>query len=117
MKPIRLYIDEDVWGGLAAALRERNYDAVSVHEAGRTGLPDEEQLAFAIREERAILTYNKRDFIPLAREYFYTGQTHWGIVVSRQLAPGELLRRVLNLLKTSSADDIRNLVIFLEAYK
>jgi len=36
-RDIRLLIDEDVWDGLAAALREAGYDAVSVAEIGRKG--------------------------------------------------------------------------------
>lgn len=39
---VLLLLDEDVWLGLAAALQERDYDATSVHELGRTGLSDEE---------------------------------------------------------------------------
>ena len=32
---IRLFIDEDVWLGLAEALRERGFDAVHVYEVDR----------------------------------------------------------------------------------
>jgi biotin operon repressor len=35
-------IDEDVWTGLAEALRQAGYDVVSVNEVGRKGLSDEE---------------------------------------------------------------------------
>ena len=114
---IKLYIDEDVWGGLAAALRERGYDAVNVHEMERESYSDDEQLAYAAAEGRAILAYNKRDYVPLARDYFYAGRPHWGIILSCQLGPGELLRRVLKLLESASAKEIENLVIPLEMYK
>jgi hypothetical protein len=114
---IKLYIDEDVWGGLAAALRERGYDATDVHEAGREGGTDEEQFAFAALQQRALLTYNKKHFIPLFIEWWHAGRTHFGIVVSVQLEPGELLRRVLNLLERETAVSIANQVISLEVYK
>jgi predicted nuclease of predicted toxin-antitoxin system len=114
---VKLYIDEDVWGRLAAVLRDRGYDALDVHEANREALSDEEQLAYAVSQGRAILTYNKQDFVPLAREYFYAGQPHFGIIISCQLEPGELLHRVLNLLNSVPAEEIKDLVIPLEAYK
>jgi hypothetical protein len=42
--PIKLFLDEDVWTGLAFALREAGYDAVSANDVGRKGLSDEEQI-------------------------------------------------------------------------
>ena len=65
----KLYLDEDVWMGLAEALRQRGYDAIATGELERKGLPDEEQLAFAVTQGRAILTHNIKDFVPLAQEY------------------------------------------------
>ena len=56
---IRLLVDEDVWDGLAAALRKAGCDAVSVAKAQRKGFSDEDQLAFAIAEQRAIITHNR----------------------------------------------------------
>lgn len=117
MGKIKLYIDEDVWGGLAASLRKRGYNAVDVHEVNRENYSDEEQLAYAAALGRAILVYNKQDYVPLAREYFYAGRSHWGIILSCQLKPGELLRRVLKLLESASAKDIKDKVIPLESYK
>lgn len=51
---IKLLLDEDVWVGLAEALREDGVDVVTVTELGRKGLSDEEQLAFAISHLRTI---------------------------------------------------------------
>ena len=114
---IRFYIDEDVWGGLAARLREHGYDATDVHEAEQEQASDEQQLIFAILQNRALLTYNKKHFVPLAVEWWEAGRPHFGIVISVQLPPGELLRRVLNLLERETAESIANQVIPLENYK
>jgi predicted nuclease of predicted toxin-antitoxin system len=114
---IRLYIDEDVWAGLAATLRDRGYDAINAQEEQRKQFTDEEQLTFAALNQRALLTYNKKHFIPLAIEWWHEGRTHYGIVVSTQLEQGELLRRVLNLLERETANNIANQVIALETYK
>ncbi len=37
----------------------------TVQEAGNTGLPDPDVLAFAVSNQRAVLTQNCRDFIRL----------------------------------------------------
>jgi hypothetical protein len=47
-----------------------------VQEAGNTGLPDEDVLAFAISKKRAVLTLNRRDFYRLHR----LNSRHFGII-------------------------------------
>lgn len=119
VEKIRLYVDEDLWAGLAAALRERGYDAIDAHEAdrGNKNIGDEDQLAFAVLQERAFLAYNKKHFIPISVEWWHAGKPHFGIIVSVHLPQGELLRRVLNLLERETAQSIENQVLHLEAYK
>ena len=111
---IRVYIDEDIWDGLSAALRARGYDSLTVREAGRIAKSDREQLEFAASEQRAILIYNFNDYSNLAQEYFYAGREHRGIVMSVHLKQGELLRRVLAFLEAHSPEDVKNTVRFLE---
>jgi hypothetical protein len=74
---IRLYLDEDVFKDAAQALRLRGFDAISVHELGRQGLPDEEQLRYAVAEGRAIFTFNALDYLALHVDYLATGQFWW----------------------------------------
>jgi len=114
---IRLFLDEDVWPGLALALRERGFDAVHVYELGRDGLSDSEQLAYAAQEGCAILTHNTKDFVPLAVEYFFGGRSHAGVILSPQIEKGELLRRTLNLLRTLPAKEARDTVRYLADYR
>jgi hypothetical protein len=40
MSKIRLFLDEDVWPGLAVALREYGFDVVHAYEMERGGTPD-----------------------------------------------------------------------------
>jgi predicted nuclease of predicted toxin-antitoxin system len=110
---LRILIDEDVWTGPAEALRQAGYDVVSVNEVGRKGLSDEEQLAFAIAEDRAFLTHNIQDFAPLAEIYFQHSRSHAGIVVARQFEKGELLRRTLILLETLTPETAANTLRFI----
>jgi predicted nuclease of predicted toxin-antitoxin system len=116
---IRLYLDEHVWRKLAAELRDRGLDAMHVFEAGREGLTDEEQWEYAAAEGRALLTFDKDGgrFVDLVAEWFYADRPHYGLIISAQSARGELLRRVLNLLNSVTADDMMNTVRFLEEFK
>ena len=109
---IRLLLDEDVWQGLAAALRQAGYDAISVAEAGRKGFSDEEILAHAIAEGRAVLTHNIQDFAPLAETYFLQEIEHPGIIMARQFEKGKLLRRTLALLQTLTPESLANTLRF-----
>ena len=110
---LTLLLDEDVWAGLAGALRERGYDAVAVTEIGRKGLPDEQQLDFAAENGRAILTHNIRDFAPLAQQYAVQEKPHAGIIVVYQLSKGELLNRTIDLLEDVTAAQLANTLRFL----
>jgi predicted nuclease of predicted toxin-antitoxin system len=55
------------------------HDVLTVQEAGNAdqGISDQEVLAFAISQERTILTVNRDDFIRLHRRH----SKHFGIVV------------------------------------
>lgn len=81
------------------------------------GRSDADQLAFATGQGRAILTFNVKDFVHLAREYAGSGQHHGGIIVSDHLPFRELLRRVLALLKRHPQRDIADTLLWLQDYK
>jgi len=65
------------------------HDVLTVQEAGNNnlGIPDEEVLAFAIRDNRAVITLNRRDFIRLHR----SNSKHLGIIVCTNDSDGSLL--------------------------
>lgn len=113
----KLLLDEHVWEGLAATLREEGFDAVHVYEVERGGLDDEEQLAYAAEHGRAILTFNARHFEPLAAKWFFAERLHAGIIISDELPLGELVKRVENLLSARTTEELANTVYWLQAYK
>ena len=114
---IQLYLDEDVHKRVASALRLRHFDVISAHETGRWGLSDEEQLTYAVSQGRAIFTYNTSDYIQLHLDWIHRGKEHYGIIVSDQLPIGETIHRLLNLLNQVTADEMRNEIRWLQAFK
>ena len=105
---IALYTDADVHGGLAAQIRRRGFDAISAYEVGNAALDDSDQLEYAVSQRRTILTCNARHFEPLFEKWWQAGHKHYGVIVSEQVPIGEMLRRVMRLLDTVSADEIEN---------
>jgi len=114
---IRLYLDEDIHKRIASALRLRHFDAVSAHEVGRFGVSDQEQLVYAASQERALFTYNARDYLLLHLDWLQSGKEHYGIIVSDQVPIGETVRRLLNLLNRVTADEMRNQIRWLQSFK
>jgi hypothetical protein len=114
---IRLYLDEDVHKRVAAALRLRGFDVISVHEIGQWKLSDEAQLDYAVAERRTLFTYNTPDYIELCLAWLRQGKSHYGIIVSDQVSLGETVRRLLNLLNRVTADEMTNQIYWLQAFK
>ncbi len=75
----RLYADENFSLPAVEILRTLGHDVLTSHEAGNAGnaVADEAVLAFATREQRVLLTLNRKHFIRL-----HLGSSgHAGIVV------------------------------------
>jgi predicted nuclease of predicted toxin-antitoxin system len=77
----RLYADEQFPREVVELLRPMGHNILTVQEAGRDNqkIPDEEVLAFAVTENRAVLTLNRRHFIRLHG----LQPNHAGIIVCR----------------------------------
>ncbi len=118
---IALYTDEDVTSELAPAVRARGFVAQSATEATLLNTDDAAQLAYATQHGMAILTYNARDFLILARQYAEAGFAHAGIIISSEQYSrhqfGELLRLVLRLLNTLTAEELHNRVVYLQQFR
>ena len=113
----RLFLDEDIRPLLAVSHRERRFDAVSCEEEVRYGAEDADQLTWATRESRVLVTYNIRDYVPMARTWAAEGRSHAGILVSGQLAFGELLRRIIRFLARTDPADCPNRLFWLSDYR
>lgn len=107
---IELYLDEDVDVLVADLVRARSFQATTTQDAGQTGRDDAEQLAYAVSQQKTILTHNRADFETLVRQYFATGQTHYGIIIAVRHSPYKIVRRLLAILNQVTADERRELL-------
>ncbi len=73
----RLYADEHFPFPVVALLRNLGHDALTIQEAGNAGDDDPEVLAFAVNNDRAVMTQNRRHFIRLHPQQ----PNHAGIIV------------------------------------
>jgi hypothetical protein len=76
---VKLYSNENFPLPVVIELRKLGYDVLTIQEAGKAeqSLADEDVLAFAIKEKRALITLNRKHFIRLHKEQ----PNHRGIVV------------------------------------
>jgi uncharacterized protein with PIN domain len=114
---IKLYLDEDVSPAIARVLRSRGYDVVSAHEVEMLAKSDEEQIEFASRTNRIIISFNSRHYSPLAKTYFFSGKEHAGIVVSKVIDISEMLRLLINLLEKAAPGDLKNSFKWLQEFQ
>ena len=116
MTRARLYLDEDVYGGVAQGLRRRGFDVLTTAEADHGAASDEEQLRFAVAEGRTLMTFNRGDFARLHAEYLAAGRQHPGIVVSEQAGIGPVVRALARLLSTTDVAQLANRLSWLSAH-
>ncbi|MGH7266594.1 MAG: DUF5615 family PIN-like protein [Candidatus Rokuibacteriota bacterium] len=78
---MKLYLDEDLSPRVAALLRERGLDATGAHEVGQAGRGDLEQLRYAARQGRCLVTRNVADFLEIVRQLINRLESHAGIIL------------------------------------
>lgn len=88
-----LYSNENFPLDAVQALRRLGHDVLTTADSGRAGqaVADEDVLAFAVAADRAVITFDRRDFIRL----HVVAPNHAGIVVcTADAAFEDLARRV-----------------------
>jgi predicted nuclease of predicted toxin-antitoxin system len=77
-----LLLDEMFTDDIAQQLRTQGYDVISVvTDPALVGLPDDQILAYATAEGRALVTANVKDFVPLDARYRTADQSHAGLIL------------------------------------
>lgn len=80
---MRLLLDEHYSPEIARRLRARDHDVAAVAErADLVGLSDEELFRRMAREERAIMTNDVKDFVPIANRAAVNGEDHYGLLLA-----------------------------------
>lgn len=110
---IELYLDEDVDALIADLLRARGFKVTTTQEAGQLGKGDEQQLVYAVSQQKAFFTHNRNDFETIAEEYFAAGKEHHGIIIGVRRYPYEIARRLLVILNNVTADEMKNQLRYL----
>jgi Domain of unknown function (DUF5615) len=116
---IRLYLDEDtINASLVKALQNADLDVVTVADAQRLGLSDEEQLLWAMNQGRVLYSYNIGDFCQLHSTFIVEERSHAGIILApqRQYSIGQQQRGLLKLAASLSAEEMANQLFFLSGY-
>jgi predicted nuclease of predicted toxin-antitoxin system len=96
---LRFLLDEDLPPKVAEIGRNLGLDMVSVHEIGRRGYTDDEQLRFAAKEERIFVTRNRNDFLLLSVEFHRAGEPYSGVLIVGRNLPNDRPERVAHALK------------------
>lgn len=110
---IELYLDEDVSVLIADLLRARGFVVTTTQEARQIGCSDAEQLAYAVRQRKVLVTHNRADFEALARNYFSSGDKHFGLIIAVRRPAHDIAKRLLALLNEVTADEVENQLRYL----
>jgi hypothetical protein len=100
---VKFSLDEDLSPKIAAILRNNGIDALSAHEAGMCEASDLEQLTFAFKDKRCLVTRNRDDFIRLTVQFFNERLPHGGILIVPHTIPGDQFSRIAALIKPFSS--------------
>lgn len=110
---IRLYLDEDVHVLVADLLQARGFDAVTARDAEKLKVSDEEQLAYAVSQRRALVTHNRTDFESLVQDYFAAESMHYGVIYAVRRSPHDIAKRLLAILNHVTAEEMQNQVRYI----
>jgi predicted nuclease of predicted toxin-antitoxin system len=114
---LKLLLDEMYTAAVAEQLRQRDHDVIAVAEhTDLRGTPDEDLLSWAQTEDRALVTDNQRDFIPIHHRRIADGHDHKGLILTtnrrfprgQPATIGKLVVALDTLLHTIAPSTARN---------
>jgi hypothetical protein len=93
----RFYLDEDMPPSAAKIGRALGLDVVAAVEVAPLPRADPEHLASAAADRRAVVTYNRNDFLNYSRAFLAAGKAHAGVLVVVPTVPriGQVLAHAL----------------------
>ena len=105
---IHLYFDEDVSVGIVDNLRTRGFDVLSSRDADTLGKSDDDQMLYAVSQQRAIVTHNRADFERQHEKFLKNGLKHYGVIIAKRRKDGEVAAKLLALLDEVTAEEMEN---------
>jgi predicted nuclease of predicted toxin-antitoxin system len=107
---IRFHLDEHVDPDVARALRRYGTEVTTTLEAGLRTQSDAAQWAYAMTEQRVLVTHDA-DFLRLASR----GEDHPGVAFCGKTTRtvGEMVRRLILVYEVLTPEDIRGRIEFL----
>ena len=107
---IRFHVDEHIHPGVVVGLRSRGIDVTTPADSDLTGADDEKHLAFALSEQRVVVTHDS-DFLRLHAG----GAAHAGIAYCHQdkYNIGILLQMTLLLHACETSEEMMGRVEYL----
>jgi predicted nuclease of predicted toxin-antitoxin system len=102
----KLYVNENFPLPVVQFLREFGYDVLTSLDAGNANqrIPDNDVLAFAIAQNRILLTINRRDFIKLHR----INSTHFGIIACTENADFQQFATLIHAEIIKNKEQVEN---------
>ena len=116
---MKFYTDHDSGDhGVVTALRLLRIDVLTTLEAGMARAPDEDQLAFATAQERAIYTANYGDFARLHSLWLRSNVSHHGMILrpNQLVSVGQQVRAVTRIASAFEKTGTENLCIYLSRW-
>ena len=113
---MKFYLDEDLSPKIADILRKNGVDALSAPEIGAVEASDLQQLEFAGKEKRCLVTRNRDDFIRLTIRFFNDHRPHHGILIIPYTIPGDQFSRMAALLKAFASNHPKGLAPYTIAF-
>jgi predicted nuclease of predicted toxin-antitoxin system len=101
----QLYSNENFRQNLVEELRKFGYDVLTSRDAGQAnkGIPDDELLQYAVKLNRCVITYNRKDFKKIHKEPY----CHKGIILCKQTLDDKTYAKIIHsrLIQYSSLEN------------
>lgn len=115
MSAVRYLFDEDFNGRIVRGVR-RNFpalDTLTVVEAGLSGTPDAEVLAWAAEQQRLLVSHDYRTMRAQAEQRLYAGRVMTGLILIRQDYPiGPAIEELGLITEASTAEEWHGVIAF-----
>jgi predicted nuclease of predicted toxin-antitoxin system len=95
---VKFYLDDDLSGRIGEVARKMGVDVTSAGECGYSGQDDAVHLAFAAREGRCLVTWNRDHFIALTVKFFNEEQPHAGVLIVPYSMPSDKFSAIATAL-------------------